>query len=335
MNDLLLRALASEQVERPPVWFMRQAGRYLPEYHTVRNTTDFLGLCRSPELAAEVTLHALRRFELDASIVFNDILVPPAAMGMDLKFIKGKGPVFSDPIRSPADLKRLKVPTVQGDMPHVLQTIRLLVKQLDVPLFGFAGAPFTLAAYMIEGGGSKDFLHVKRFMFQHPEDFEKLLGQLAEICGDYLQAQVDAGCAAVQLFDTWAGCLSPGDYRRFALPYAAKTLAKVSGAPRLYFTKDSSPFLPWLQETGADALALDWRTHLGAARAVLGDMPVMGNLDPVALEAPHDEIRRRVHAIIEAAGPRGHVFNLGHRVLPTTPIAGVEAMVAAVREWRW
>lgn len=335
MKDLLLRALDSQSVERPPVWFMRQAGRYLPEYHTVRNTVEFLELCRSPELAAEVTLQPLRRFELDASIVFNDILVPPAAMGMDLNFIKGKGPVFSDPIRSPEDLKRLKIPSVQKDMPHVLGTIQLLVEQIDVPLFGFAGAPFTLAAYMIEGGGSKEFLHVKRFMFQHPEAFEQLLDQLAGICGAYLQAQVDAGCSAVQLFDTWAGCLSPADYRRFALPYAAKALKQVKGVPRLYFTKDSSPFLPWLKETGADALALDWRTHLGAARAVLGDMPVMGNLDPVALYAPPEEIRRRVHAIIKAAGPRGHIFNLGHGILPTTPISGVEAMVAAVREWRW
>ena len=335
MNDLLLRALRSEPVERPPVWFMRQAGRYLPEYHTVRNTTDFLGLCRSPDLAAEVTLQPLRRFNLDASIVFNDILVPAAAMGMDLKFIKGQGPVFSDPIRSVNDLGRLRVPSVEKDMPHVLDTIRILVDQIDVPLFGFAGAPFTLAAYMIEGGGSKNFLHVKQFMFENPERFEDLLGQLAEICGDYLQAQMEAGCSAVQLFDTWAGCLSPEDYRRFALPYARQALSKVKGVPRLYFTKDSSPFLPWLKETGADALALDWRTHLGAARAVLGDIPVMGNLDPVALYGPPEEIRRRVHAIIQSAGPRGHVFNLGHGILPTTPISGVEAMVSAVNEWRW
>lgn len=335
MNDLLLRALASEPVERPPVWFMRQAGRYLPEYHTVRNTTDFLGLCRSPELAAEVTLQPLRRFKLDASIVFNDILVPAAAMGMDLKFVKGSGPVFSDPLQSPADIGRLKTPTVDGDMPHVLDTIRILVDQIDVPLFGFAGAPFTLAAYMIEGGGSKQFLEVKRFMFHYPEAFSALLERLADIVGEYLQAQVDAGCSAVQLFDTWAGCLSPEDYRRFALPAARKALASVSGVPRLYFTKDSSPFLPWLRETGADALALDWRTHIGAARSVLGDIPVMGNLDPILLYAPPAEIRSRVHRIIEAAGPRGHVFNLGHGVLPTTPIEGVEAMVSSVREWRW
>lgn len=335
MNDLLLRALASEPVERPPVWFMRQAGRYLPEYHTVRNTTDFLGLCRSPDLAAEVTLQPLRRFNLDASIVFNDILVPAAAMGMDLKFIKGTGPVFSDPIRDPSDIGRLKNPSVLKDMPHVLDTIRILVEQIDVPLFGFAGAPFTLAAYMIEGGGSKQFLEVKRFMFHHPEIFSSLLDRLASICGEYLQAQVEAGCSAVQLFDTWAGCLSPEDYRRFALPSAQKALSYVSGVPRLYFTKDSSPFLPWLRETGADALALDWRTHIGAARTVLGDIPVMGNLDPILLYAPADEIRERVRSIIRSAGPRGHVFNLGHGVLPTTPIEGVEAMVAAVREWRW
>ncbi|MEC7240295.1 MAG: uroporphyrinogen decarboxylase [Myxococcota bacterium] len=335
MNDLLLRALASEPVERPPVWFMRQAGRYLPEYHTVRNTTDFLGLCRSPELAAEVTLQPLRRFKLDASIVFNDILVPAAAMGMDLRFVKGTGPVFSDPIRMPSEVSRLKNPSVSSDMPHVLDTIRILVEQIDVPLFGFAGAPFTLAAYMIEGGGSKQFLEVKRFMFHYPEVFAALLDRLADIVGEYLQAQVDAGCSAVQLFDTWAGCLSPEDYRRFALPAARKALASVSGVPRLYFTKDSSPFLPWLRETGADALALDWRTHIGAARSVLGDIPVMGNLDPILLYAPPAEIRDRVHRIIQAAGARGHVFNLGHGVLPTTPIEGVEAMVAAVREWRW
>ncbi len=336
MNDLLLRALRSEPVPRPPVWYMRQAGRYLPEYHTVRNSLPgFLALCRSPKDAAEVTLQPLRRFKLDASIVFNDILVPPAAMGMDLEFIKGKGPVFHDPIRDPSDMKRLKMPTVAGDMPHVLDTIAILTEQLDVPLFGFAGAPFTLAAYMIEGGGSRDFLHVKRFMWQHPKAFQELLTRLADICGIYLQAQIDAGCAAVQLFDTWAGALDPTAYRRFALPAARRALANVTGAPRLYFTKDSSCFLPWLKETGADAFAIDWRTDMLRARHVLGDTPVMGNLDPGALQGPPELIRTKVRKIIQQAGPTGHIFNLGHGVGPTTPIDGVHAMVDAVREWDW
>lgn len=335
MNDLLLRALKSEAVPRPPVWYMRQAGRYLPEYHTVRNSCDgFLDLCRTPKKAVEVTLQPLRRFELDASIVFNDILVPPAAMGMDLEFIKGRGPVFHDPIRDPARLAGLKDPDVQRDMPHVLETIDLLVSQIDVPLFGFAGAPYTLAAYMIEGGGSKEFLHVKRFMHQHPDAFLSLLDRLAGICNRYLQAQVDAGCSAVQLFDTWAGDLSPDDFRRFALPAAKKALAGVT-APRLYFTRNTAPYLPWLKEVDADAYALDWRIDIALARQALGDVPVMGNLDPIALTAPAETIREKVHAIIRAAGPTGHIFNLGHGVGPHTPIPGVEAMVAAVREWRW
>ena len=314
---------------------MRQAGRYLPEYHEVRKTTDFLGLCRSPELASEVTLQPLRRFSLDASIVFNDILVPPAAMGMALEFRPGSGPCFPNPLRSRSDIEGLRTPSIERDMPHVLETIRVLLPQLTVPLFGFAGAPFTLAAYMVEGGGSRHFLHLKSLMLHDPEALEGLLERLSEIVADYLQAQIEAGCAAVQLFDTWAGCLSVADYRRFALPYAQRVLDKVKGAPRLYFTKDSSPFLDMLPETGADALALDWRVDLGHARRVLGDLPVMGNLDPVALYGPPAEIQERTRAIIRQAGPLGHVFNLGHGILPTTPIEGVEAMVSAVREWSW
>ncbi len=335
MNDLLLRALAGEELERPPVWFMRQAGRYLPEYHDVRNKGSFLRLCRTPADAAEVTLQPLRRFAFDASIVFNDILVPPSAMGLDLEFVKGKGPVFHDPLRSPKDLDRLHMPDVQSEMPEVLGTIRRLVAELDVPLFGFAGAPFTLAAYMIEGSGSKNFLHVKHWVLHHPDALEELLGNLAVLCGAYLQAQVDAGAAAVQLFDTWAGVLSRGDFERFVLPYARKALEGVTGAPRLYFTRDAGAVLDRLRAVEADAYALDWRVDLAQARQVLGDVPIMGNLDPVALYGPPDEIRRRVGEVIRSAGPKGHVFNLGHGILPTTPIDGVEAAVEAVRAWRW
>ncbi len=335
-DSLLLRALRGEEVERPPVWFMRQAGRYLPEYHDVRSEVDFLTLCRRADLAAEVTLQPLRRFPFDASIVFNDILVPPAAMGLDLEFLPGRGPVFSDPLREPADLERLRVPDVQRDMPEVLATIERLVAELEVPLFGFAGAPFTLAAYMIEGSGSKNFLHLKNWVLHHPDALERLLGTLAGICSAYLQAQADAGCAAVQLFDTWAGVLSRADFDRFAVPYARRALAGVSGVPRLYFTRDSGAVLGRLKAVEADGYALDWRVDLQEARAVLGpEVPIMGNLDPVALYGPPEEIRRRVERIIRAAGPRGHIFNLGHGILPTTPIEGVAAAVEAVRSWRW
>ena len=338
MNDLLLKALDGQPIERPPVWYMRQAGRYLPEYHVTRaEAGSFLNLCRSPKLAAEVTLQPLRRFPLDASIVFNDILVPPAAMGMDLDFIAGRGPVFSDPLREVEDLQRLRKPDIAADMPHVLETIRLLVAELDVPLFGFCGAPFTLAAYMIEGGGSKDFRHAKAFAYKHPREFEMLLDLLAEVTGEYLVAQVEAGCAAAQLFDTWAGDLSPDDFQRWALPYAKKALAPLAGkCPRLYFTRNVGPFLPVVQQVEADAYALDWRVDIAEARKILGpEVPVMGNLDPIALFAPPELIREKVHAIIRAAGPTGHVFNLGHGVGPHTPIEGVHAMVDAVRDWRW
>ena len=334
MNDLLLRALRSEPVERPPVWFMRQAGRYLPEYHVTRaEAGSFLGLCRNDELAAEVTLQPLRRFDLDASIVFNDILVPPAAMGMELDFVAGKGPVFASPIRSPEDLELLTAPSVEQE--HVLRTIRRLVAQLEVPLHGFAGAPYTLAAYMIEGQGSRHFEHVKTFALNHPQAFERLLDTLAEVCGDYLVMQVEAGCSAVQLFDTWAGDLPAEAWTKWAMPAARKALSKVSGVPRLYFTRNIAPILRRVKDVQADAYAIDFHVDIADARAALGDVPVMGNLDTQWLGAPPDVLREEVRRIIRAAGPTGHVFNLGHGVIPTTPIEGVQTMVEAVREWRW
>ncbi len=333
--SLLLRALKGQPVERPPVWFMRQAGRYLPEYHEVRAKVDFLQLCRTPELAAEVTLQPLRRFPFDASIVFNDILVPPAAMGMELVFESGHGPRFPRPIRGRADVERLRRPEVERDMPEVLETIRILKGQLQVPLFGFAGAPFTLAAYMIEGGASRHFLHLRRAMLAEPETVHALLDLLTGVVGDYLVAQVEAGCDAVQLFDTWAGLLPPDDFQAFALPYARRALERVRGVPRVYFTRDAGPFLHLLPAVGADALALDWRVDLARARAQLGELPVMGNLDPTVLYGPEPVIRQRVRDVIRAAGPRGHVFNLGHGLLPTTPIEGVAAAVDEVHRWRW
>jgi uroporphyrinogen decarboxylase len=334
-RPLLLRALAGEAVERPPIWMMRQAGRYLPEYMAVRRKMSFLELCHDPAMCCEVTLQPLRRFAFDAGIIFSDILLPLQSMGRELVFGKGHGPQFPNPVRTRSDIASLRTFDPVRDLPSPLEALRLTTAATDVPILGFAGSPFTLACYLIEGSGSKTWEATKTLMLQDPEAFTQLLDHLAEAVGDHLQAQVEAGAAAVQLFDTWAGCLSPEDYRRFALPAAQKALEKVSGAPTLYFTRDASCFLPWLKETGADAIGLDWRTDMARARAVLGDIPVQGNLDPSALFAPPEVIREKAHSIIRAAGRRGHVFNLGHGITPSTPISGVQAMVDAVTSWSW
>jgi uroporphyrinogen decarboxylase len=312
---------------------MRQAGRYLPEYRAVREKVSFLDLCRDPRLGCEVTLQPLRRFDLDAAIVFSDILTVPEALGFPVDFEGGKGPVLLRRLAGEAEVADLE----QADpTPHLLvvpETLRLFqATRPDVPILGFAGAPFTLLCYLTEGKGSSDWLSTKRLLFEQPALAQRALNRLADVVGDYLQAQVHAGAFAVQLFDTWAGVLSAEDYRRWALPAATRALARVKGAPRIYFTRDSAPFLPWLRQTGADVIGLDWRVSVAAARAALGDLPIQGNLDPVALFAPPAEVRRRVHAICEEAGATGHVFNLGHGVLPGTPIVGVEAMVAAIHE---
>ncbi len=334
-RPLLLRALASEPVPRPPVWFMRQAGRYLPEYRAVRADHDFLQMCHDPALATEVTLQPLRRFPLDAAIVFSDILLPLESMGADLAYVKGTGPVIHNPVRTADDVSALREFVPDRDLPATMETLRRCVAAADVPVLGFAGAPFTMACYLVEGSGSKMWTETKKLMFSQPDCFQRLLDRLADAVGDHLQAQINAGAAAVQLFDTWAGALSAEDFQRWALPAARRALSRVSGAPRLYFTRDSGPFLPWLAESGADGIALDWRVDIGRARAILGDLPVQGNLDPSAVHAPAEEIHRRVHAIIRAAGPRGHVFNLGHGLAPDTPIEGVAAAVDAVRAWSW
>jgi uroporphyrinogen decarboxylase len=331
----ILRALAGEALDRPPVWFMRQAGRYLPEYRALRAEHSFLEMCHDPALATEVTLQPLRRFPLDAAILFSDILLPLESMGADLDYVKGTGPVISNPVRSAEDVAAMRPFVPTRDLPAPLEALRLCTAAADVPVLGFAGAPFTMACYMVEGGGSKTWTETKRLMFTQPDTFRALLDKLADAVGDHLQAQIDAGAAAVQLFDTWAGALSADDFRTWALPAARRALDRVSGAPRMYFTRDSGPFLPWLAESGADAIAIDWRVDMAAARAVLGALPVQGNLDPSAVHAPPEEIRRRVHRIIRAAGPSGHVFNLGHGLAPDTPIEGVAAVVDAVRDWSW
>jgi len=312
---------------------MRQAGRYLPEYMAIRRDVSFLELCGDSDLACEVTLQPIDRFGLDAAIVFSDILTIPEAMGRTVTFEKGMGPRLPDPVRNASDVASLKRPDVAEALPVVPRTLKTFrAARPNIPILGFAGAPFTLLCYMVEGSGSKNWLAAKGLLFEQPDVAAELLNMLADVVGDYLQLQIDSGAAAVQMFDTWAGVLSVEDYRRWALPAAQRALARVSGAPRIYFTRDTSPFLPWIAETGADVIGLDWRVDIQRARSILGDLPIQGNMDPVALYAPKEDIQRRVRKILAEAGPLGHVFNLGHGVLPTTPISGVEAMIEAVKQ---
>ena len=335
-TTLLARTLAGEAVERPPVWFMRQAGRYMADYRAIRQRMSFLELCHDPEMCAEVTLQPIDRFGFDAAIVFSDILLPLEMMGAPLEFGKGMGPRFPTPIRTRAQVDALTEFVPEQHLPEPMAAIRSFRRQSEVPILGFAGSPFTLACYLVEGSGSKNWIETKKMMWQDPETFQALLDKLADAVGAHLQAQAAAGAAGVQLFDTWAGVLSPEDYARYALPAARRALSHVEDAFTMYFTRDTAPFLHMLKDTGANGFAIDWRTDMARARKVLGDDVVLqGNLDPIALYAPPAEIRRRVRRIIESAGPRRHIFNLGHGITPQTPLSGVEAAIAAVREWSW
>jgi len=309
----------------------------MAEYRELRQRVTFLDLCNDADLACEATCQPIDAFGVDAAIVFSDILPVVQAIGREVRFDKGAGPRILEPVRNADDAKTLVRPDVADVLPVAPETIRRFIKaRPGVPILGFAGAPFTLFCYLVEGAGSKDWVHAKRMIFEQPELARSILNLLADVVGDYLQAQIDAGAVAVQIFDTWAGTLSYDDYREFALPAVQRALARCSGAPRLYFAKDVSPFLDLLPQTGADAFGVDWRADIAQVRASLGaDVPVQGNLDPIALFAPPDEVRRRVRAIIQAAGPRGHIFNLGHGVIPSTPIEGVRAMVDEVKAWRW
>jgi uroporphyrinogen decarboxylase len=314
---------------------MRQAGRYLPEYRAVREEVEFLELCKTPDLACEVTCQPIRRFGFDAAILFSDILIPVEAMGVPVEFIEDRGPVLDPPIRSRGDLDRLRVPDPEATMPFVPEAVRRIRRALpETPLIGFSGAPLTLAAYMIEGAGSKNFVELKRFLWADPEAARRLLRVVTDTVVLYLEAQVAAGAQAVQLFDTWAGVLAPSDYDEVVLPYVTEIVARLKprGVPFIYFVNGAGPLLERMRCTGADVIGLDWRVDLVEARRRLGaEVAVQGNLDPVALYAPPDVIAARTRAVVAAGGGTGHVFNLGHGILPDTPITGVEAMLAAIR----
>jgi len=316
---------------------MRQAGRYLPEYRALRARHAFLELCKTPALAAEVTLLPVRQLAVDAAILFADILLVLEPMGVGLEFAKGDGPVIHRPVRSRADVDALVRVRAAAALPFVFDAIRLVRTALAerVPLIGFAGAPFTLASYLIEGRGSRHWVHTKTLMYRDPAAWHRLMERLSEATVDYVGEQVAAGAQAVQLFDSWVGCLAPADYDAFVLPHMRLTLGAIArtGVPVIHFGTDTSALLERMAEAGGDVIGLDWRVDLGDAWGRVGERGVQGNLDPVALFAPPDDIRQRVAGILARAGGRpGHIFNLGHGVLPDTPVEHVAAMIDAVHE---
>ncbi len=335
-NDYrFLRACRREQVDCTPVWMMRQAGRYLEEYRAIRAEHSFLEMCRTPELAAEVTVQPLRRFELDAAIIFADILLPLPGMGIDLEFAQGEGPVIGNPVRSAADIDALRPLTPERDVPYLAEAIKMVRREIEgkVPLIGFSGAPFTLAAYVIEGGGSRNYVHTKQLMYGDPLAWHRFMEKMSDVVSVYLAYQIEAGAQVVQLFDSWVGTLGPADYREYVLPYSQRVIESVGGAvPVIHFGTDTATLLPSMKEAGGDVIGVDWRIDLGDAWALLGDdVGVQGNMDPVILYAPPEVIEAKVQAVLDgAAGKAGHIFNLGHGILPTTPVDHAKVMIDAV-----
>lgn len=343
VEHLFLKACRRQPVERTPVWMMRQAGRYLPQYRAVREKVSFLELCKTPDVACEVTLQPIDEFGFDAAILFADILLPLEAMGLPVEF-GDRGPVLAKTIRDRTAVDALAVPDPEAELGYVMGAVRTIRSALGdrVPLIGFAGAPFTMATYAVEGGGSKSYALTKGMMFSDPGAFHGLLDVLARATAAYLAAQVAAGAQAIQLFDSWAGILAPADFREFALRHARQTIELLRDEPALaaadvpiiYFVNGCAPYLDDYPSSGADVLGVDYRIDIGTVRAAVGDgVALQGNLDPTALFAPTARLRERVAAVLESHGDRpGHIFNLGHGVLPPTDPERVRDMVTAVRE---
>lgn len=343
-NDRFLRALTGQPVDMTPVWMMRQAGRYLPEYRATRKLAgDFMSLCQSPELACEVTLQPLRRYAMDAAILFSDILTIPDAMGLGLYFSEGEGPRFHKTVRTAADIEQLPIPDMARDLGYVTDAVSLIRRELNgsVPLIGFSGSPWTLATYMIEGSGSKDFRHAKAFMYNQPEQMHLLLDKLAQSVTAYLNAQIAAGAQAVQIFDTWGGILTTQAYREFSLAYMKKIVAGLTResegrkVPVILFTKNGGLWLQDIADSGCDCVGLDWTIEIGRARSLIGTkVSLQGNMDPSILYSTPDSIRAEVRRILASYGAgNGHVFNLGHGITPDVDPANVSAFVDAVHEY--
>jgi uroporphyrinogen decarboxylase len=333
-DDRLLHALRREPVDRTPVWFMRQAGRYLPEYRARRGAGDILQTLRRPDDVVELTMQPLRRMHVDAAILFSDIVVPLAAIGVDVRIEAGHGPVLDEPVRTPAGVERLRPLEPEEDEPYVLEAVRLLRKELDRPLIGFAGGPFTLASYLVEGGPSRDHARTKALMLGDPDTWELLMRRLVAIVVAHLLAQVQAGVQAVQLFDSWVGALAPEDYARHVEPYVRGIFAALrdTGVPTIHFGVGTGELLPQMRAAGGDAIGVDHRVPLDAAWDRIGhDRAVQGNLDPAVLLAPWEVVRDKAREVLAlAAGRDGHVFNLGHGVLPTTSPETLERLVELV-----
>ncbi len=337
-NDLFLRACKKLPVERTPVWIMRQAGRYLPEYRAVREKADFLTLCKTPELAAKVTIQPVDIIGVDAAIIFSDILVIPEAMGMELELIESKGPVFHHPIRTEDDLKYLNQIDPVKDLKYVLDAVSLTKKELDnrVPLIGFSGSPWTLMTYMVEGKGSKSFSNVKKLIYNNPALAHKILDKLSIAVSDYLSAKIEAGANAIQIFDTWGGILSPHDFKEFSLGYISKVINKIkrNDEPIIVFSKGVHYKLNELAECGADVIGLDWTMDIGEVRNKIGGkVAIQGNMDPTVLYANENTIKNEVDRILNSFGEgSGHIFNLGHGILPDIEPENAKAMIQFVKE---
>jgi uroporphyrinogen decarboxylase len=332
-----LKACRRQPVDATPVWFMRQAGRYMAEYRKVRARHSILEICKTPELATEVTVTAVEKLGVDAAIIFADLLLPVEPMGMKLRFAPGEGPILEEPLRDERAVAALRSDGA-GELGYVAEAIRRVGQHFGgrVPIIGFAGAPFTLASYMVEGGGSRTFVHTKTLLYREPALWASLMEKLCAVLEPYLLSQVEAGAAAVQLFDSWVGCLSEEDYRRYALPYSWRLIEAVQrrGVPVIHFGTGTAALLTPMQEAGADVLGVDWRIPLARAWQEVGFRPaIQGNLDPAALFAPQAELHRRVQDVLnQAAGRHGHIFNLGHGILPHTPVENVRAVVEWVHE---
>jgi uroporphyrinogen decarboxylase len=336
-DSIFVRACRREPVPRTPIWLMRQAGRYMAEYRAVRKEHSLVDICKQPELAAEVTITAAEKLGVDAAIIFADLLLPLEVMGMPFHFAAGEGPVIERPLRTTADIDALRTDRA-ADLGYVAESVGKVAKHFGsrLPVIGFCGAPFTLASYMIEGGSSRNYVHAKTMMYNHPFAWQELLSKLNVVLAEYATAQVRAGADVLQVFDSWVGCLSVEDYRRYVLPHTTHLIESLrrTGVPVIYFGTDTAALLPHMQQTSADVIGLDWRIPLHRGWAVLDHRcAVQGNLDPVLLFAGKEEIAARSEAILQqAAGRPGHIFNLGHGILPETPVENVRFLVEHVHE---
>ncbi len=339
-NNQFLKACRKEKTDYTPVWLMRQAGRYMEEYRKIRSKVDFLTMCKTPDLAAEVTLQPINRIGVDAAIIFADILLPLEPMGIKLEFAKNEGPVINNPIRTNEDVNALRLINTDEELPFLPETIRIVKQELNgkVPLIGFSGAPFTLASYIIEGGSSKNYIHAKKMMYNEPETWNRLMGKISDVIINYLLAQIKAGAETVQLFDSWVGCLSTEDYRQYVLPHSKNIIENIKkeiNIPVIHFGTNTTTLLQSMKEAGGDVIGLDWRINLDEGWEKIGfDKAVQGNLDPLVLLSNPTEIEKRVKDILKRADGRpGHIFNLGHGILPQTPVDNVIALVEMVHNF--